>query len=170
MRDAFIEKAKKELNCEVVEVKVANGTEPVLTYKNHRVCWCAPRAKLLWTAHQFSNGGKEIVKISNTKDEDKVFDWLKSRCKEIDTLPSQTVKPTKKSNAKTTKQKTQKKSILTPEEHTTKMIERMKNCTGKAISYPKGVIGNEEWFKTLIEEQGWKLDSENRTIFNANGE
>ena len=50
MRDAFIEKAKKELNCEVVEVKVANGTEPVLTYKNHRVCWCAPRAKLLWTA------------------------------------------------------------------------------------------------------------------------
>ena len=86
------------LNVEVVEVKVANGTEPVLTYKNHRICWCAPRAKLLWTAYEFKNGSKEIVKIKTKADEDKVFKWLKSRCEEIDTLPS--VKANNKSNAK----------------------------------------------------------------------
>ena len=168
-RDTFIEKAKKELNCEVVEVKVANGTEPVLTYKNHRFCWCAPRAKLLWTAYEFKNGSKEIVKIKTKADEEKVFDWLKSRCKEIDLLPSVKAND-KKPRKSTTKKSKQSKKKLTPEEHIAKMLERMEKCTSKAISYPKGVIGNEEWFKTLIEEQGWKLDSENRTIFNANGE
>jgi len=86
-RDAFIERCKKELNCEVRMVGVDNKKqpqEPILVYKGRTIAWCAPRRGILWSNYLFFlDRDKEIHKIATPEDIEKEFDIVSEIVKQI---------------------------------------------------------------------------------------
>ena len=59
-----------------------------------------------------------------------------------------------------------KKSKKNPDELSSSIKERLANLSNgsTAISIPNGVLGNEDWFKQLVKDEGYTVDLENRTI------
>lgn len=165
-RDAWIQRAVKELGVEIEHIKVNNEktpTEPVINYLGKRICWCAPRSGMLWSNYLFGKDERTITKIRNNDEAEKDFEWLKKRIAEIKSEP-------KNQPPKTPKQKGKRKlPIKTPEQHTKDLKERMAKLSDshQGISIPTGIRGNEPWFKELVKTEGWVLDLSNRILARA---
>ena len=94
----------------------------------------------------------------NDSDVNRAFDELKSLCDELDKTKYTT--PNKKG-----KKGKVKKIAPTPEELAESLIKRMEGCSNSGgIHMPSQILGNEEWFKKLVEEQNWVVDIDNRAI------
>jgi hypothetical protein len=150
-RDKFIDKCVKELGCTVKDIKTKNKIVPIekmLVYNNRPLCHCASRNGHLFTVGiRTINKGNEIRKLFNNSDVDKAFDDLKSLCGELDKIDTS-------SNKKTT-----------PKELADSLIKRMKACTNSGgIHLPNEISGNESWFKKMVKEQNWTVDTKNRAI------
>lgn len=166
-RDAWIQKAVKELGVEIEHVAVNNAkmsTEPVLCFNKKRICWCAPRSGMLWSNYLFGKDSRTITKIHDDDEAEKDFEWLKKRIAEIEKEPKNQLEPkTPKKGGK------RKLPIKSPEQHIKELKERMAKLsdTHQGISLPIGILGNEPWFKELVKTEGWIVDISNRILARA---
>lgn len=160
-RDAFIERCKKELKCEVKIVDVSNKQmpqEPILTYKGRKIAWCAPRSGHLWTNYVFFiDRDKEIHKISTQADIDKEYDIIKELVKQIDALPSQKERPThKRSKRKSNKiSPTKPRSIFQIEEQIQRLGKKSNALHIKVVT-PE--------IKRWAESKGYKFVDDGHTL------
>ncbi|UCD13242.1 MAG: hypothetical protein JSW60_06705 [Thermoplasmatales archaeon] len=162
-RDAFVERAIKELKCEVRDLKTKakeNPVEKMLVFDGRQICHCANRSGHLFTVGiRTLNGKNDIRKLKNNKEVEKAFDSLKELCLELDKKPPE--KNNKKKSNKGDKTKVSHKSV---EEHTESLLRRMAECKNSGISIPKEVDPNATWFQNLVKEKGWKIDEEKNAI------
>lgn len=165
IRDNFVKQVQKEISgIEVVLKKTGrkepNDVEPLLKFGKRNVMICAPSSQGWWSAYKFGPDGRQIVRVTDEKIQNEVFNWVKSRVVELEQLQKQESK--KQDKPKKSKKSTNK--TRTVEELKESILERMKNCVNSGISFPKEVKGSEEWFKELVSKHGWAIDTERKVI------
>jgi len=152
-RDEFIATALKEIKgLKKVDVTVRDSTEPVLKYNNRMVCWCSPRANMLWGNYLYPvSGQKEIIKITNDKEAETLLTRIKGICKDIDNLPSKKVKAVKagKKPRKKGKKNAKPRTLEDVQEQIANLGKKANAVHVKEKTTIKGLI---EW----AEEQGYK--------------
>ena len=107
------------------EVKVNNvkqPTEPVLYYKRRMVCWCAPRAGMLWSnVIYYADGNKEIHKVFNDGQAEDDFATLESICEVLESMPEKTANPKSKKASKKNGKKNEPRTIESIERQVAKL-------------------------------------------------
>ena len=163
IRDKFVKQVLKDIpGIEVVNKKTGrkppNDVEPLIKFGKRNIMICAPSSQSLWSAYQFRADGKQIIRVTDENTQNQVKQWIISRVQELKQAKTkEKIKPKKS-------QKNDNKETRTIDELKTSVLERMRNCKNRGISFPKEVKGNEKWFKDLAKKQGWTIDTKKRVL------
>jgi hypothetical protein len=163
-RDIFIKRVKKDcafITIKNVKTSKPDELEPVILFRAKKICQLAFSKVAFFSQYRFEKSGRSIFKPVDQNGLDEAFDWVTNRVQEIEDALNN--KEQKKTVAKKPKIAKTKK---TPEELVGDIKNRVASMSAKSngIAFPKGVLGNEDWFKTLTESEGYIVDLDNRVI------
>ena len=166
----FIAKCKKEIAfCTIKLVKTSkpDEMESQILFRGKKICQICFSKVAYFSQYRFGATEKTIVKPTDEVMLLDCYEWVVSRVQEIEDLIDAKVKAKaeKKVVAKPKIAKTKK----TVEENISDIKERIASMSPKSngIKFPKTVVGNEDWFKELVESEHYKVDTDNRIIMVA---